>query len=281
MKHKLLFVLMTTFLLMGCASQDGNTTNSSSKIDEDTSQGSEAESSMSEGSSSIDEDTDDTEVPELSDISTGISIPSSGFLGDISVGMSLATHSEYGISFTLRNNPTDVVNVYTDNPNVLTVEVSESGTSYKLITHKAGKSHLIIEDGDTIIHYRKLIQIKKKKSKEEIDKLLVDTDHWGAHEGFKYFTGSLEIVFMEGAKGYMSGTESGGVTLNNESFNYAYDGAYSSISEEHEHWYIYRVSNWQETSFVFDYFAVWNTGDWLHAHTRNSLLGVLVPMAEA
>ncbi len=268
MKSKYLFLAVTSFLLMGCGEQGNGMSNNESSAET-------ISSSVSIG------DIDNTELPELSDISVDISVPISGYLGDINVGMSLASDSEYGISFTLKNNSSGVVNVYTDNPNVLTVKKSESGTSYTLLTHKAGKSHLIIEDGDTIIHYRKLIQVKKKMSKEEVDALLIDTDHWGSHKQFASFTGQLEIVFMEGAKGYISGTESGGVTLNNEAFTYAYDGAYSSISEEHEHWYIYRVSEWKLTDFVFDYFAVWNTGDWLHAHTRNALLGIFVPQAEA
>lgn len=268
MKYKYLLLVMTTLLMVGCGEQDGGKSNN--------------ESSAETISTIVDSgDIDNTELPELSEISVDISVPISGYLGDINVGMSLATDSEYGISFTLKNNSTGVVNVYTDNPNVLTVEKSESGTSYTLFTHKAGKSHLVIEDGDTIIHYRKLIQVKKKMSKEDVDTLLFDTDHWGSHKQFASFTGTMEIVFMDGAKGYISGTESGGVTLNNEAFTYAYDGTYSSISEEHEHWYIYRVSEWKLTDFVFDYFAVWNTGDWLHAHTRNSLLGIFVPQDEA
>lgn len=267
MKKPLLFLLAAT-LLASCAS---NTVSSSS-----------VESSVPSSSSSSSADEEDhTEVPDLSDISSGIKISTSGFLSDISVGMSLATNSIYLINFTLTDNPTGKVKVYTDNTNVMSIETNESGTTYKIVTHKAGKSHLVIEDGDTIVHYRKLIEVKKKLTESEVRKLLVDVDHYGTKEEFVSYSGNLQIVFMEGEKGYMSGTESGGVTLNNESFTYEHDATYTSIAEDHDNWYIYRVSNWGETSFVFDYFAVWNTGDWIHAHTKNSLLAILVPQEEA
>lgn len=270
MKKQLLLSLCASLLLAGCSGTNDPETSESSEP--------ETETSISE-SVSIDEE-DHTELPELSDITSNISVSGSGYLNDITVGMSLATNSDYGIAFTVNNNPTGVINVYTDNPNVLTVEQSESGTSWTLKTHKAGKSHLIIEDGDTIVHYRKLVTVKKKLTEEEVSDLLYDVDHWATNANFAYFTGNTTIVFMENGTGYMNGTESGGVTLNNESFTYEYDATYTDTAEDAEHWFIYKVSNWNETQFVFDYFAVWNTGDWLHAHTRNSLLGVYAPANE-
>ena len=269
MKKQLLFALCASLFLAGCSTE--GEIPSASDIEEP---------SASISTSEVIDEEDHTELPELSDITSNISVSGSGYLNDITVGMSLATNSDYGVAFTISNNPTGVIKVYTDNPNVLTVEQSESGTSWTLKTHKAGKSHLIIEDGDTIVHYRKLVTVKKKLTEKEVSDLLYDVDHWATNEHFAYFTGNTTIVFMEDNTGYMNGTESGGVTLNNESFTYAYDASYTDTAEDQDHWFIYKVSNWNESQFVFDYFAVWNTGDWLHAHTRNSLLGVYSPAAE-
>ena len=228
---------------------------------------------------SSDDNVDHTVVPELSDITTDISVSSAGFLTEISIGVPLASDSSYPISFSFSSGVGGAL-VKSDNENVLTVEGDASGSNWTVITHKIGSAHLIIEDGDTIIHFRKLVTVEKKLTQEETAANLVDVDHFATIPSFESFTGSMTIVFVEGGVGYISGYESGGVSLNNQSFSYASDDTYSSISENHEHWYIYKVSNWGISNFVFDYFAVWNTGDWIQAHTKNTLLGIFAPAAE-
>ncbi len=277
MKKSLLLLLAASAILGSCTgeiapSSEGNST--------------EETSSNSSESSSIEDDVDHTVPEDLSEISTGISVSSSGYLNDISVGMSLAGHSSYPITFEITNNSTGVTNVRSDNENVLTVETNSSGTVWTLKTHKQGFAHLIIEDGDTIIHYRKLVQIKKKLTQEEVSESLLDVDHFETIKAFESFTGHMTLTFMnddlESPTGYISGRESGGVTMKNVSFKYTYDATYSDISENHEHWYIYKVSEWDDiTGFTFAYFAVWNTGDRIHAHTGNALLGLFEPAEEA
>lgn len=265
MKKNILLLLASAALLSGCSGQSGPV------------ESTDTPPSSSEASSAIDDDVDTTPLEELSDISSGISVSISGFLNDISIGMSLAGHSSYPISFSLTNNPTGKVVVRSDNENVLTAEVSESGTSWTLLSHKQGKAHLIIEDGDGIAHFRKLVTVKKKLTAEEVTSSLVEEDFFSTVPGFESATGDLTMWFVEGGKGYISGTESGGVTLASQSFTYEWNQEYSSIAEDAAYWYIYKVSNWTISDFVFDYFAVWNTGDRLHAHTRNGLLGILEP----
>ncbi len=268
MKKQLLLLFVSSFLLSGCvsfneASSNGDSSSSNSIIDES--------------------DIDRTELDDLSEIDSKISISSSGYLLDISMGMSLASHSSYAISFELSDNPTGVINVKTDNPNVMTIETSSSGTSWTIKTHKQGKSHLIIEDGDTIIHFRKLITIKRKLTQEEVAQSLIDTDHYKTPAEYETFFGKLTLTFLgdsSGTEAYISGTESGGVTLNNNSFSYQYDSTYNSISENHQAWYIYVISKWELTDFKLTYFAVWNTGDWIHLHTSNALLGFFEPVTE-
>lgn len=272
MKKRILLLLASSCLLVSCGGQ-------TPQGDSPSSGGSASRSERSD-SASVDDDVDDTPLEDLSDISSGISVSISGYLNDICIGMSLAGHSSYPISFTLTSNPTGKVNVRSDNPNVLSVEVSASGTSWTLLTHKQGKAHLIIEDGDGIAHFRTLITVKKKLSAEEVSASLFEEDFFSTVKGFESATGDLTMWFVEGGTGYISGYESGGVTLNSQSFTYEWKQDYSSIAEESDHWYIYKVSNWTLSDFVFDYFAVWNTGDRLHAHTRNGLLAVLEPSSE-
>ena len=263
MKKQLILLLAAASLLTSCGASSGG----------------ESLTPPTPFSSSIDEDVDTTVIEDLSDISSGISVSSSGFLNDISVGMSLAGHSSYAITFSLNDNSTGVVNVRSDNENVLTIDKSSSGTTWTILTHKQGKAHLIIEDGDTIVHFRKLVTVKKKLSQEEVAASLLETDHYKTVTAFESYTGKMTMFFLDD-EGYISGNESGGVSLNNESFSYAYDKTYTDIAEDHDNWYIYKVSNWQLTDFVFDYFAVWNTGDRIHAHTRNALLGIFEPAEE-
>ncbi len=272
MKKSILLLLASTCLLASCNSQTPQEDSSSS--------GETPPSSESADSASIDDDVDNTPLEDLSDISSGISVSISGYLNDISIGMSLAGHSTYPISFTLTNNPTGKVVVRSDNENVLSVEVSASGTSWTLLTHKQGKAHLIIEDGDGIAHFRTTVTVKKKLSAEEVTASLFEEEFFYTVPGFESATGDLVMWFVEGNTGYISGTESGGVTLYSQSFTYEWNQEYTSIAEEADHWYIYKVSNWTISDFVFDYFAVWNTGDRLHAHTRNGLLGILEPSSE-
>ncbi len=277
MKKSLLLLLASSAILTSCI---GGITPSSEDVS------SNEDTSSSSSSSSLDEDIDHTVVEELSDITTGISVSSSGYLNDISVGMSLAGHSSYPITFEITNNSTGVTNVRSDNENVLTIEANSSGTVWTLVTHKQGVAHLIIEDGDTIIHYRKLVTVKKKMSQEEVYDYLTEVDHFVTIKAFESFTGHMTLTFMNddltAPTGYISGRESGGVTLSNVSFKYAYDATYSDISENHEHWYIYKVSKWEDIQdFTFTYFAVWNTGDRIHAHTANALLGLFEPAEEA
>ena len=257
MKKTPLLLLATACLLAGCSGASGGSSDSS-----------------------LADDVDSTVLEELDDYNYGISVSISGYLNDISIGMSLANHSSYPISFTLSNNPGGDVVVRSDNENVLTVSQSESGTSWTLLTHKQGKAHLIIEDGDGIVHFRKLVTVKKKMSAEEVTASLVDVDLFATVEGFASSTGDLNIYFTEGNTGYISGEESGGVTLNSQSFTYEWDQDYGTPAEETDYWYIYKVSGWTITDFVFDYFAVWNTGDRLHAHTKNGLLGIFEPSSE-
>ena len=266
MTKKLILLLSSLCLLASCSNTPSGGNSSG---------GGEA------SSSSVDDDVDYTVPEDLSEISTGISISISGFLNDISVGMSLAGHSSYPISFELTNNPTGKVTVRSDNTNVLSVDTSSSGTSWTLLTHKQGKAHLIIEDGDGIAHYRTLVTVKKKLTAEEVTASLPEIDYFSTVPGFEYATGNLTMWFVEGGTGYISGNESGGVSLNHQSFTYEYNQEYSTNSEEKEHWYIYKVSDWALADFVFDYFAVWNTGDRLHAYTRNGLLAIVEPSTEA
>ena len=274
MKKSLLLLLTTSVFLAGCTGTTQSSSNEGSSVDE---------SSIS--SSVEDDDVDHTEVEDLSDISSSISVSTAGFLNDISVGMSLAGHSSYQITFEITNNTTGVTNVRSDNENVMTIETNSSKTAWTIKTHKQGKAHIIIEDGDTIIHFRKLVTVKKKLTQEEAAQSLIDVDHFVTIKAFESYTGHMTMVFMNDDAttntGYISGTESGGVTLSNESFNYTYDAKYNDISEDHTNWYIYKVSNWNNSEFTFAYFAVWNTGDRIHAHTNNALLGLFEPAAEA
>lgn len=255
MKKRLLLALSACLLLAGCGQAPGD------------------------GGASSDDNVDHTVLPELSDVTSDISVSSSGFLTEISIGMPLASDSSYPINFSFGSGAGKAV-VKSDNENVLTVEGDGLGSEWKLITHKIGSAHLIIEDEDTIIHFRKLVTVEKKLTQEETSSALVDVDHFETLPSFESFTGSMSIVFVEGGIGYISGYESGGVSLNNESFSYSLDDSYSNIAEDHEHWHIYKVSNWGITDFVFDYFAVWNTGDWIQAHTKNALLGIFGPASE-
>jgi uncharacterized protein YceK len=236
--------------------------------------------SSSEVSSSSIDDADQTVPETLSDIASGISISTDGYLNDIAVGMSLAAHSSYPITFTITSDSSSVVNVRSDNENVLTAVSNASGSVWTIETHKQGYAHLIIEDGDEIIHFRKLVTVKKRLSEDEATASLADIDHFETIPAYEALTGSMSIVFMDDGKGYISGYESGGTTLSNDSFSYEYDGKYSSISENHDHWFIYKVSNWTVSDFVFSYFALWETGDRLHAHTSNALLGIFEPAEE-
>ncbi len=275
MKKSLLLLLATSAILAGC------TTNTS------VSSNDEASSSEEISSSSVvdDDDVDHTQIEDLSDVTSGISVSSAGFLNDISVGMSLAGHSSYPITFEIADNTTGVITVRSDNENVMTIETSASGTSWTILTHKQGQAHIIIEDGDTIVHFRKLVTVKKKLSQEEAAASLIDVDHFVTIKAFESYTGHMTMMFMnddiESNTGYISGTESGGVTLKNESFKYTYDSKYTNIAEDHTYWYIYKVSSWNNSEFTFDYFAVWNTGDRIHAHTNNALLGLFEPAEEA
>lgn len=277
MKKSLLLLLAASAILGSCT---GGITPSSEDVS------SEETSSNSSESSSIEDDVDHTVPEDLSEISSGISVSSSGYLNDISVGMSLAGHSSYPITFEITDNATGITNVRSDNENVMTIEASSSGTVWTIKTHKQGFAHIIIEDGDTIIHYRKLVQVKKKLTQEEVSESLLNVDHFETIKAFESFTGHMTLTFMNddltAPTGYISGRESGGVTMQNVSFKYAYDSTYTDIAENHEHWYIYKVSQWNDiTDFVFAYFAVWNTGDRIHAHTGNALLGLFEPAEEA
>ncbi len=253
MKKQLLLLLTGLCLLAGCGETNGLPT-----ID----------------------DVDHTVIEELEDCSSGIIASASGFLNEISLGIPLAGHSSYPITFSLTDNPTDVINVYTDNPNVLTVETNESKTIWTLKTHKQGQSHLIIEDGDTIIHYRKVVTVKKKLSEEEATEKLYKVDHYMTDVNYSSTFGTVSMVFMDDGTGYISGTESGGVTFKNESFTYSYDPTYDDIAEDHDNWYIYKISNWKVSDLVLDYFAVWNTGDILHLHSNISFVGIFNPIEE-
>ena len=269
MKKNILLLLASTCLLASCNSQTPQNDKPSS-----------SDSSSAIDSTVIDEDVDSTPLEDLSDIDSGISVSISGFLNDISIGMSLAGHSSYPISFTLTSNPTGKVVVRSDNENVLTIETSESGTSWTLLTHKQGKAHLIIEDGDGIAHFRTVVTVKKKLSAEEVTASLLEEDFFSTVPGFESLTGDFTMWFIEGGTGYINGSESNGASISRQSFTYEYNQEYSSISEDSDYWYIYKVSNWTLSDFVFDYFAVWNTGDRLHAHTRNSVLAVMEPSSE-
>ena len=223
---------------------------------------------------------DHTEIEPLSDISTNIAVGSSGYLGDISVGMSLATGSDYPIVFTLADNPSGTVKVYSDNNNVLTATSDDTGSNWTLHTHKAGAAHLIIEDGDHIIHFRRQVEIKPKLTLEEAKATVYTVDHWDTNPAFASYTGVMQLYFLKDGSAYINGQESGGVSFNNLRFGYEYAPTYENAAEDLEHWFIFQVTGWTEKALIATYFALWDAGDTIHLHTTQSLLGIFNP-AEA
>ena len=229
---------------------------------------------------------DHTELEVLSDISRNVSVAGSGYLGDISVGMSLGHNSTYPIVFTLSDNPSGTCRVYSDNENVLTANSDASKSNWTLQTHKAGEAHLIIEDGDGIIHFRHLVSVKPKLDLEAAKKQVYDVDHWEVHPGYVNFCGIMDLYFFKPdaktglGSATIDGTEGGGVTFNKTPFTYSYAPNYTETAEDLEHWYIFQVSNWTEQALVITYFAIWEAGDVIHLHSTQSLVGIFIP-AEA
>lgn len=268
LKKKWLVLLASASLLASCGNPEAKSSQEGSIP---------SESSNIVPPSSSEDIYDHTELEPLSDISKNISYSTSGYLGDISVGMSLAHQSDYPIVFTLSDNPSGTARVYSDNENVLTASSDASGSSWTLHTHKAGEAHLIIEDGDHILHFRRHIEVKPKLSLEDIKKTVYEVDHWDVNLAFSSFFGNMQLYFFKDGTADINGTESGGVTFNHLKFGYAYAPTYTEAAEDLDHWYIFQVTNWTEQSLVVTYFAVWETGDTLHLHTTQSLLGIFNP----
>ena len=268
LKKKWLVLLASASLLASCGNPEAKSSQEGSIP---------SESSNIVPPSSSEDIYDHTELEPLSDISKNISYSTSGYLGDISVGMSLAHQSDYPIVFTLSDNPSGTARVYSDNENVLTASSDASGSSWTLHTHKAGEAHLIIEDGDHILHFRRHIEVKPKLSLEDIKKTVYEVDHWDVNLAFSSFFGNMQLYFFKDGTADINGTESGGVTFNHLKFDYTYAPTYTEAAEDLDHWYIFQVTNWTEQSLVVTYFAVWETGDTLHLHTTQSLLGIFNP----
>ena len=268
LKKKWLVLLASASLLASCGNPEAKSSQEGSIP---------SESSNIVPPSSSEDIYDHTELEPLSDISKNISYSTSGYLGDISVGMSLAHQSDYPIVFTLSDNPSGTARVYSDNENVLTASSDASGSSWTLHTHKAGEAHLIIEDGDHILHFRRHIEVKPKLSLEDIKKTVYEVDHWDVNLAFSSFFGNMQLYFFKDGTADINGTESGGVTFNPLTFGYTYAPTYTEAAEDWDHWYIFQVTNWTEQSLVVTYFAVWETGDTLHLHTTQSLLGIFNP----
>lgn len=226
---------------------------------------------------------DSTQLEDLDDVNYAISLSSSGCLFDIGLGFSLSTSSTYTLEFTITDGSNDGVNVYTDNPNVLTVAKDGSG-KWATTTHKAGYSHIIIEDSLGMIHFRRKVKVVPKLTKEQAIENTYTPRYWKTAKGFGYY-GSLSMTLFDEMYGYVSGSESDSSTSwDNSSFEYKMvteeERPYNDIAEDYEHWYIFEVTEWKDdtVSVQIDYFAMKDSGDLMHVHDQTgSLLGVLSP----
>ena len=122
--------------------------------------------------------------------------------------------------------------------------------------------------------------MKPKLDLEAAKKAIYSEDHWHTNEAFEPFTGSMDLYFFENGTAYIDGDEAGGVSFNKLGFGYEYAPTFTETAEDLNHWFIFQITNWTEASVNCTYFALWETGDTLHFHTRQALLGIFNP-AEA
>ncbi|MDY6093751.1 MAG: hypothetical protein SPI58_01765 [Candidatus Enteromonas sp.] len=217
------------------------------------------------------------ELPELSDVEYDLSISTEGFINDFLVGTPAISGKDYKLAFGFSSANLAGAVVKTDVASVAEAELR--GEYWYLLAKNPGKTHLIIEDAEGIIHLRKVIEVKKELNDKELDQALYEVDHWQVDEMWQSFCGNFSVAFFDDLSASMAGKESGGASLEGVTFTLERDDTVFSEggSYDSRYWAGYSVKNWPIADFVLTSVILYRSGDILHMHTRNALLGILVP----
>lgn len=220
----------------------------------------------------------DDELDELSDINFDMSLTLNGFINDFSMGIPALAGKAHLLDFSFKEAATASAIVKTDRPHVATAE--KKGDKWYVNGVKPGKTHLIIEDGDGVIHYRVVLTVAAPLDEEGAARRLYEVDHWKVAPGFEIFCGNFTTTFMDDLSATMAGVESGGVNLSGATFSVELDQTVLTGAEDPEYWYGFRVKDWKLTDFNLACVLLHKSGDWMHIKTNNALLGAMAP-AEA
>lgn len=271
-KTWLLLPLAASMLLTSCGGEPG-ASESSSESSIDTSEAtsdSPASSEKTSESTSVDEPLED-----LSDVTFDIAVGSSGELSDFRLGFAAIVDYDHLLAFSFNKADTSKAVVYTDRPSVATIV--KKGDAWYLHTLKAGKTHLIIEDDEGIIHLRMVVNVENRVAKEDALHYLISVDHWEVKREFVSFCGDFDVTFFDGGSAVMSGYDSEGVNLNGATFNIALDETLTGGNYLADLWYSFSVTNWTIPDFNLASIYMHASGTYMHMHTNNALLGIMVP----
>lgn len=218
-------------------------------------------------------------LDDLSDVEYDLSISINGYLNDFMVGVPAISGESFLLDFGFSIADESGAVVKTDRPNVASPR--KQGDAWYLDAHKAGLTHLIIEDADGVIHLRMVLEVKDPLKDEDIIENLSKVDHWAIREGWEMIFGNFTVTFFDDGTAAMAGRESDGVNLSGVTFSLQLDNAILEGSiYDPALWTGFAVKNWPIGDFVLSSVIVYKTGDLMHMHTNNALLGMLVP-AEA
>ncbi|MDY5441042.1 MAG: hypothetical protein SPG64_02315 [Candidatus Enteromonas sp.] len=264
MKLKHCLILPLVALLGACGTGEGNISSES---------GGEVSSLPSEPIESEEE----VSLPDLSEVQYDLTVSMDGFLNDFLVGTPAIATKDYKLSFGFSSASTAGAVVKTDVPSVATAE--KRGEYWYFVALKPGKTHLIIEDADGIIHLRTVLTVKKELSDAELDASLYEVDHWEVPSEWQGFCGNFTVTFFDDLSASMAGRESGGTNLEGVTFTMERDDSIISDGGVYpiEYWASYTVKNWPINDYVLSSVIVYRSGDQIHMHTNNTLLGILVP----
>ncbi|MGN1262184.1 MAG: hypothetical protein ACI4UT_03900 [Candidatus Enteromonas sp.] len=226
--------------------------------------------------SSSSETVQEEPLDDLSDVEYDLSISINGHLNDFLVGVPAIAGESFLLDFGFSIADESTAVVKTDRPAVASPR--KQGDAWYLDARKAGLTHLIIEDGDGVIHLRMVLEVKAPLKDEDILANLSSVDHWEIQKGWEMIFGNFTVTFFEDGTAAMAGRESGGVNLSGATFRVELDNSILDGSVyDPAIWTGFAVKNWTVGDFNLSSVIVYKSGDLMHMRTNNALLGMLVP----
>lgn len=214
MKKKFIFgLLLFPLILSGC----DNSTNSN---DSTTSQTSSSENSQSSEmpTISVEEDFNYTEDFSYDIYNCLTTIVNNG---------NLAVGNKYEITFSFINADSTNPTITSSNTSVFNVYKKENSTTYVIDCLSAGDSILTIKDSTGLIHFRYVVHVRNKLTKESAAELLVSVDYWKNTAPF-WSGGDFDMIFVDESTCYFNSYENG-TLLAQYTLTYEYVATYDEF----------------------------------------------------